>query len=144
MGWPSAKPEQYQIVEAILNRDVFVILPTGYGKSACYQCLPLLHKKMYPSKAPIIVLVVSPLRALIKDQVKLYFSFYMGELLLSFHIIVCLIIQSITALLSHEWRVSTWIGKSLMWSALLIREDSVHFQMFNNFVQLFWKAWWIV
>ncbi len=73
----------YQIVEAILNRDVFLILPTGYGKSACYQCLPLLHKKMYPSKAPIIVLVVSPLRALIKDQVKLYFSFYMGELLLS-------------------------------------------------------------
>ncbi len=61
MGWPSAKPEQHQIVE---NRDVFVILPTGYGKSACYQCLPLLHKKMYPSKAPIIVLVVSPLRAL--------------------------------------------------------------------------------
>ncbi len=54
MGWPSAKPEQHQIVEAILNRDVFVILPTGYGKSACYQCLPLLHKKMYPSKAPII------------------------------------------------------------------------------------------
>ncbi len=60
-----------------------MILPTGYGKSACYQCLPLLHKKMYPSKAPIIVLVVSPLRSLIKDQVKLYFSFYMGELLLS-------------------------------------------------------------
>ncbi len=83
MGWPSAKPEQHQIVEAILNGDVFVILPTGYGKSACYQCLPLLHKKMYPSKAPIIVLVVSPLRALIKDQVKLYFSFYMGELFLS-------------------------------------------------------------
>ncbi len=82
MGWPSAKPEQNQIVEAILNRDVSVILPTGYGKSACYQCC-LLHKKMYPSKAPIIVLVVSPLRALIKDQVKLYFSFYMGELLLS-------------------------------------------------------------
>ncbi len=28
MGWPSAKPEQHQIVEAILNRDVFVILHT--------------------------------------------------------------------------------------------------------------------
>lgn len=55
-----------------MNSDVFVILPTGYGKSACFQCLPLLHKKLYPSKAPIIVLVVSPLKSLIKDQVKIF------------------------------------------------------------------------
>ena len=45
MGWPSVKPEQAEVVKTILKRDVFVILPTGFGKSACYQCLPLLHKK---------------------------------------------------------------------------------------------------
>ncbi len=41
MGWLSAKPEQHQIVEAILN----VILPTGYGKSACYQCCHFFTKR---------------------------------------------------------------------------------------------------
>ena len=50
MGWSSVKPEQKEVVEAILKTDVFVILPTGFGKSACYQCFPLLHKKLYPVK----------------------------------------------------------------------------------------------
>ena len=48
MGWSSVKPEQKEVVEAILKTDVFVILPSGFGNSACYQCLPLLHKKLYP------------------------------------------------------------------------------------------------
>ena len=38
------------------------------GKSACYQCLPLLHKKLYPGSDSAIIVVVSPLKALIKDQ----------------------------------------------------------------------------
>ena len=68
MGWSSVKPEQKEVVEAILKTDVFVILPTGFGKSACYQCLPLLHKKLYPGSDSAIIVVVSPLKALIKDQ----------------------------------------------------------------------------
>ena len=32
MGWPSVKPEQKEVVEAILETDDFVILPTGFGK----------------------------------------------------------------------------------------------------------------
>ena len=55
-------------MEAILKTDVFVILPTGFGKRACYQCLPLLHKKLYPCSDSAIIVVVSPLKALIKDQ----------------------------------------------------------------------------
>ena len=42
-GWPSVTPEQVEVVKTNLKRDVLVILPTGFGKSACYQCLPLLH-----------------------------------------------------------------------------------------------------
>ena len=52
-GVSSVKPEQKEEVEAILKTDVFIILPTGFGKfgkSACYKCLPLLHKKLYPVK----------------------------------------------------------------------------------------------
>ena len=62
------KPEQKEEVEAILKTDVFVILPTGFGKSALYQCLPLLHKKLYPDSDSAIIVVISPLKALIKDQ----------------------------------------------------------------------------
>lgn len=54
---------QKQIIEQILSgRDVLAILPTGAGKSLCYQ---------YPAlKFPGITLVISPLIALMEDQTK--------------------------------------------------------------------------
>ena len=48
----SIKPEQLQVVAGILKGDVFAILPTGFGKSVCYQCLPLLF---VISKAKVIL-----------------------------------------------------------------------------------------
>ncbi len=48
MGWPSAKPEQHQIVEAILNRDVFVILLTGYGKECLLSVFATSSQKDVP------------------------------------------------------------------------------------------------
>jgi ATP-dependent DNA helicase Q1 len=58
----SFRPLQIPVLNAALDRvhDIFVVLPTGGGKSMCYQ-LPALMK-------PGFTLVVSPLVSLIKDQ----------------------------------------------------------------------------
>ena len=50
---------------------MFAILPTGFGKSLCYQALPLIFDCMSGegSRLKSIVIVVSPLIAIIRDQV---------------------------------------------------------------------------
>ncbi|MFP4180270.1 MAG: DNA helicase RecQ [Spirochaetaceae bacterium] len=61
-GFNSFKPNQREVVEAILeDRDVFVSMPTGGGKSLCYQLSALLLDSL--------TVVVSPLIALMQDQV---------------------------------------------------------------------------
>jgi ATP-dependent DNA helicase RecQ len=61
-GYASFRPLQREICEASLaGRDVFALLPTGGGKSLCFQ-LPALAR-------PGLTVVVSPLIALMKDQV---------------------------------------------------------------------------
>lgn len=61
LGIEQLYPEQEQAISALLGgRDVLMILPTGFGKSACYQLPALL--------LPRPVLVVSPLLALLRDQ----------------------------------------------------------------------------
>jgi ATP-dependent DNA helicase RecQ len=61
-GYSSFRPLQREICEATLaGRDVFALLPTGGGKSLCFQ-LPALAR-------PGLTVVVSPLIALMKDQV---------------------------------------------------------------------------
>ena len=48
--------------------DVFVNLPTGYGKSLIYQALPFVNDSILEAAGHIVV-VVSPLVNLMKDQV---------------------------------------------------------------------------
>ena len=64
------KPEQEQAIRQFLQgRDVFIALPTGYGKSLCYFALPPVFDRIRKVTNQSIVLVVSPLVALMKDQV---------------------------------------------------------------------------
>ena len=71
LGYTSLKPEQETALLSFLGgRDVFVSLPTGYGKSLCYAALPAAFDSLLKRRqATSIVVAVSPLIALMKDQV---------------------------------------------------------------------------
>ena len=69
------KPRQKDALQSIVfkGQDCLIVLPTGYGKSLIYQMLQSLFDKIsarnLSSKDKSIVIVVSPLNALIDDQI---------------------------------------------------------------------------
>ena len=74
-GLIELKNEQKKALFYLLSgKDVFVNHPTGFGKSLIYQLSPLvaeeLSRRHYGNNRSGIVLVISPLVSLIKDQVK--------------------------------------------------------------------------
>uniref|UniRef100_A0A8C6SLJ6 DNA 3'-5' helicase n=1 Tax=Neogobius melanostomus TaxID=47308 RepID=A0A8C6SLJ6_9GOBI len=65
------KDEQRLALQSFINtkQDVLALLPTGFGKSLIYQLAPLVAKLMGFSENPVVA-VVSPLIALMEDQIK--------------------------------------------------------------------------
>ena len=74
LGYTTVKDHQISVITSFVRgEDVFAVLPTGYGKSLCYALLPLVFDALADHKAPSsIVIVVSPLLAIMKDQVSLF------------------------------------------------------------------------
>jgi ATP-dependent DNA helicase RecQ len=71
-GFPGFRPGQREACEAALaDRDVMVVMPTGSGKSLCYQLPALLRDDL--------TVVVSPLVALMQDQVEALAGRGLGE-----------------------------------------------------------------
>ncbi|MEY3189220.1 MAG: hypothetical protein RIT41_1755, partial [Bacteroidota bacterium] len=62
-GYTQFRPQQVEVIEAVLEgKDVLTLLPTGAGKSLCFQ-VPTIYQKG-------ICVIISPLIALMQDQVK--------------------------------------------------------------------------
>src|SRR6266481_2266752 len=71
-GFPAFRPGQAEAATAALDgRDVLVVMPTGSGKSLCYQLPALLREDL--------TIVVSPLVALMQDQVDALRARGLGE-----------------------------------------------------------------
>ena len=71
LGFADLRPQQMEAIKTFMQgKDVFVSLPTGYGKSLIYSVLPYAYDELRGCRGSIVI-VVSPLLSLMKDQVKL-------------------------------------------------------------------------
>ena len=85
VGLTVLKPLQRDIIRSFCSgNDVFVSLPTGYGKSYCFVLLPLVFNHLLGSDGSIVI-CISPLTSLMMEQREKYSaqgicSEFVGEL----------------------------------------------------------------
>ena len=65
------KEQEEALAQLFSKRDVFINLPTSYGKSLIFQAAPIMADILFRrSTGTSIVVVISPLKALMEDQVR--------------------------------------------------------------------------
>ena len=109
-------PKEEQLVAIghfVAGKDVFVALPTGYGKTVCYGALPGIFDQIHLQDHSIIV-VVSPTKSLIEDQMQSFNKIgltcaYVGDTQLDRKLVHCggyqIVFMSSELLLARkEWR----------------------------------------
>ncbi len=128
-GFSSFRPLQQDIIRDALNgKDTFVLLPTGGGKSLCFQ-LPALIR-------PGLTVVVSPLIALMKDQVDALQASGVAATFLNSSIKTSETRQRIQGLRNGEYRllyvaperlmISGFLEDLKQWKVNLIAIDEAH------------------
>ncbi|KAI8608186.1 hypothetical protein BC830DRAFT_1156380 [Chytriomyces sp. MP71] len=70
-GLESFRPGQVSTIKRILNGEsTILVLPTGSGKSLCYQVPAYILRKLSKKTQPCLALVVSPMVSLMQDQMR--------------------------------------------------------------------------
>ena len=72
LGVKSLREQQKEVTKLVLEaqQDVFVSLPTGFGKSFCFQSLPIVYDYLHDCHGSSIVIVVEPTAAVMRDHVE--------------------------------------------------------------------------
>jgi len=128
-GYSEFRPLQQEIIEASLaGQDVFALLPTGGGKSLCFQ-LPALHR-------PGLTVVVSPLIALMKDQVDQLQAAGVAATFLNSSLSVAESRQRLRGLHQGEWKLlyvaperlmlDNWKENLAAWNVTALAIDEAH------------------
>jgi len=128
-GYNQFRPLQREIIEASLaGRDVFALLPTGGGKSLCFQ-LPALVR-------PGLTVVVSPLIALMKDQVDQLQASGVAATFLNSTLTAAEARSRLAGLHRNEWRLlyvaperlmlDNWQENLRTWNVTCIAIDEAH------------------
>lgn len=128
-GYGEFRPLQREIIETHLaGRDVFALLPTGGGKSLCFQLPALLR--------PGLTIVVSPLIALMKDQVDQLQAAGVAATYLNSSLTAEESRSRLRGLHRHEWRLLYVAPERLMlddwqenlknWNVAAIAIDEAH------------------
>jgi ATP-dependent DNA helicase RecQ len=128
-GFTSFRPLQREIIaDTLAGKDVFALLPTGGGKSLCFQLPALLR--------PGLTVVVSPLIALMKDQVDALQAAGVGATFLNSSLAAAAARQRLRGLHQREYRLLYVAPERLMlsgfledlqrWNVNLIAVDEAH------------------
>ena len=76
LGYDRPTEDQKAVITKFVSgHDVFAVLPTGSGKSMCFVTLPLVFENLKEPTDQLdcpIVVVITPLTSLMKDQVRTY------------------------------------------------------------------------